>query len=222
MAAWPGRGGAPSTVNKGFPKFGVTQESSHITALRKYNLPDLVLRLVARQCKSELQERGRIDERLQSMNKEAIETLYRTFVSGEFDEAGRFATYRFYAYVSSTHHRCEVIINESIPGMSGKNHKVPIAVKSNGVYIAIAFNKATGRPVSRTDMARMHEVAYDIKRGDHGTQLGEATYCSSVGFREEAMTEIARISKIKGKSLDGAIAFRAANFENNIFSTVSC
>ena len=32
----------------------------------------------------------------------------------------------------------------SIPGKSGKEHKVPIAIKSNGMYMAIAFNKATG------------------------------------------------------------------------------
>lgn len=209
-------------VNKGFPQFGITQESEHITALRNYNLPDLILRLVAKQCKSGLQTNGRVDDRLQSMNVESLETLYRVFVNCESDDAGKFATYRFYAYISSTHHKCEVMINESIPGKSNKNHKIPIAVKSNGVYIAIAFNRAIGRPVSKADMARMYEISYDIKRGDHGTQLGESTYCSSVGFKEEALTEIARISKIRGKSLDGAIAFRVANFENNIYSTISC
>ena len=209
-------------VNKGFPQFGITQESEHITALRNYNLPDLVLRLVAKQCKSDIQSKGRVDDRLQSMNEEALEMLYRVFVDCETDEAGKFATYRFYAYISSTHHKCEVIINETIPGKSGKNHKVPIAIKSNGVYIAVAFNRAVGRPVSRADMSRMHDIAYDIKRGDHGTQLGESTYCSSTGFKEEALTEISRISKIKGKSLDGAIAFKAANFENNIYSAISC
>ncbi len=209
-------------VNTNFPQFGIKQDSKHITALKNYNLPDFVLKLVAKQCKSDLQDKGRVDERLQSMNEESLEMLYRIFVECEQDEAGKFATYRFYAYVSSTHHKCEVIINEIIPGKTGKNHKVPIAIKSNGVYIAIAFNRSSGRPVSRADMSRMHDVAYDIKRGDHGTQLGEATYCSSVGFKEEALTEITRISKIKGKSLDGAIAFRAANFENNIYSTISC
>lgn len=156
------------------------------------------------------------------MTEEALEVLYRIFVGCESDPAGKFATYRFYAYISSTHHKCEVIIGDTIQGKSGKNHKIPIAIKSNGVHIAIAFNRATGRPVTRADMARMHDIAYDIKRGDQGTQLGEATYCSSVGFKEEALSEISRISKIKGKSLDGAIAFRAANFENNIYSTVAC
>lgn len=209
-------------VNKGFPQFGITQDSEHITALKNYNLPNLILQLVAKQCKSDLQSKGRVDERLQSMNAEALETLYRVFVDCEEDAAGKFATYRFYAYISSTHHKCEVIINETIPGKAKKNHKVPVAIKSNGVYIAIAFNRTKDRPVSRADMSKMHDIAYDIKRGDHGTQLGEATYCSSTGFKDEALTEIARISKIKGKSLDGAIAFRAANFENNIYSVISC
>ena len=209
-------------VNKGFPQFGITQESAHITALRNYNLPDFIIKEIAKQCKSPLQEKGRIDDRLQSMTEEALEMLYRIFVDCESDPAGKFATYRFYAYISSTHHKCEVAINETIQGKTNKNHKIPIAVKSNGVHIAIAFNRAVGRPVGRADMARLHDIAYDIKRGDHGTQLGEATYCSSVGFKDDALTEIARISKIKGKSPDGAIAFRAANFENNIYSTVSC
>lgn len=209
-------------VNKGFPQFGITQDNEHITALKNYNLPDFVLKLVAKQCKSDLSSKGRVDEKLQSMNPHALETLYRVFVECADDPTGKFATYRFYSYISSTHHKCEVTVNEIIPAKSGKNHKIPIAIKSNGVYIAIAFNRSIGRPVSRADMSRMHDISYDIKRGDHGTQLGEATYCSSVGFKEDALTEIARISKIKGKSLDGAIAFRAANFENNIYTAISC
>ena len=39
------------------------------------------------------------------------------------------------------YHKCEVLINEAIPGKSGKNHKVPVAVKNNGMYIAVAITR---------------------------------------------------------------------------------
>ena len=61
-------------------------------------------------------ERGRIDDRLQSMNDEALELLHKVFVDCEEDDAGKYAQYRFYAYVSSMYHKCEVLVNETIPG----------------------------------------------------------------------------------------------------------
>ena len=51
-------------VNKGFPKFGMSQAGAFVTTLKNYNLPDFILVLVAKECKSELLERGRIDDRL--------------------------------------------------------------------------------------------------------------------------------------------------------------
>ncbi|MDX1533211.1 MAG: hypothetical protein R3230_03290, partial [Nitrosopumilaceae archaeon] len=138
-------------VNKGFPKFGMSQAGAFVAALKNYNLPDFILELVAKDCDSDLLERGRIDDRLQSMNDQALELLHHVFVDCEEDEAGKYAQLRFYAYVSSMYHKCEVLINETIPGKSGKNHKVPVAVKSNGMYIAVAFNKATGKPVNKRD-----------------------------------------------------------------------
>ena len=101
-------------VNKGFPKFGMSQAGAFVAALKNYNLPDFILELIAKECKSELLERGRIDDRLQSMNDEALELLHKVFVGCEEDEAGKFAQYRFYAYVSSTYHKCEVLVNETI------------------------------------------------------------------------------------------------------------
>ena len=59
-------------------------------------------------------------------------------------DAGKYAQYRFFAYVSSMYHKCEILINEPIPGATGKNHRIPVAVKNNGMYIAVAHNKATG------------------------------------------------------------------------------
>ena len=55
-------------VKKGFPNFGITQSGAFVAALKNYNLPDFVLSLVAKDCNSDLLERGRIDDRLSSMN----------------------------------------------------------------------------------------------------------------------------------------------------------
>lgn len=210
------------TVNKGFPKFGMSQAGAFVAALKNYNLPDFILDLVAKECKSELLERGRIDDRLQSMNDEALELLHRVFVDCEEDEAGRFAQYRFYAYVSSMYHKCEVLVNESIPGKSGKNHKIPVAVKSNGMYVAVAANKATGKQVNKRDTARFYGVVDDIKRGDHGTMLTDAIYGSSVGFRGEALSELDALSKSRPNGLENRLDFKTANFENNIYSVIKC
>ena len=68
-----------SMVKKGFPKFGMSQAGAYVTALKNYNLPDFILKLVAKDTDSELLERGRIDDRLQSMNDDALELLNRIF-----------------------------------------------------------------------------------------------------------------------------------------------
>ena len=124
-------------VKKGFPNFGITESGAFVAALKNYNLPDFVLTLVAKDCNSDLLERGRIDDRLSSMNDTALELLHRVFIDCEEDKEGKHAQYRFFAYVSSMYHKCEMLINESIPGKSGKKHKIPIAVKNNGMYIAV-------------------------------------------------------------------------------------
>ncbi|MFB5646352.1 MAG: hypothetical protein ACE5R3_07135, partial [Nitrosopumilaceae archaeon] len=195
-------------VNKGFPKFGMSQAGAYVAALKNYNLPDFILVLVAKECKSDLLERGRIDDRLQSMNDSALGLLHQVFVDCEEDDAGRFAQYRFYAYVSSMYHKCEVLINETIPGASGKNHKVPVAVKSNGMYIAIAFNKATGKPVNKRETTKFYTIVDDIKKGDHGTQLGDAIYGSSVGFRGEALVELEKLSKSRKQDAEHKLDFK--------------
>ncbi|NIP91766.1 MAG: hypothetical protein GTN35_05160 [Nitrososphaeria archaeon] len=209
-------------VNKGFPKFGMSQAGAYVAALKNYNLPDFILALVAKECKSDLLERGRIDDRLQSMNDRALELLHQVFVDCEEDDAGKFAQYRFFAYVSSMYHKCEVLINETIPGASGKNHKVPVAVKNNGMYIAIAFNKATGKPVNKRETTKFYEIVDDIKKGDHGTQLGDAIYGSSVGFRGEALVELEKLSKSRKQDAEHKLDFKTANFENNIYSVTKC
>lgn len=209
-------------VNKGFPKFGMSQAGAFIAALKNYNLPDFILELVAKECNSDLLERGRIDDRLQSMNDNALELLHRIFVDCEEDNEGKFAQYRFYAYVSSMYHKCEVLVNETIPGSSGKNHKVPVAVKNNGMYIAVAHNKATGKPVNKREATKFYNIVDDIKNGDHGTQLTDAIFGSSVGFKGEALVELERLSKTRGKDAEDKLDFKTANFENNIYSVTKC
>ena len=211
------------TVNKGFPKFGMSQAGAFVAALKNYNLPDFILVLIAKECKSDLLERGRIDDRLQSMNDEALETLYKIFVECEEDKAGKFAQYRFYAYVSSRYHKCEVLVNESIPGRTGKNHKIPVAVKNNGMYIAVAQNKAVGNPVNKRETTRFYETVDDIKRGDHGTMLSDAIYGSSVGFRGDALVELENLSRARtDEDPENVLDFKSASFENNIYSVIKC
>ena len=209
-------------VNKGFPKFGMSQAGAFVAALKNYNLPDFILVLVAKECKSELLERGRIDDRLQSMNDEALVLLHKVFVDCEEDVAGKYAQYRFFAYVSSMYHKCEVIVNESIPGASGKNHKIPIAVKNNGMYIAVAYNKAIGNPVSKKETTRFYEMVDDIKKGDHGTMLTDAIYGSSVGFKGEALVELENLNKSRPDDPENKLDFKTANFESNIYSVTKC
>lgn len=209
-------------VNKGFPKFGMSQAGSFVAALKNYNLPDFILVLIAKECKSELLERGRIDDRLQSMNDDALHLLHKIFVDCEDDDAGKFAQYRFFAYVSSMYHKCEVLVNETIPGQSGKNHKILVAVKNNGMYISVAQNKATGNPVNKKETNRFYEMVDDIKKGDHGTMLTDAVYGSSVGFRPDALLELKELSKSRDNDPENKLDFKTANFENNIYSVTKC
>ena len=209
-------------TNKGFPSFGMSQAGAFVTALKNYNLPDFILVLIAKECKSELLERGRIDDRLQSMNDEALQLLHKIFVDCEEDDAGKFAQYRFFAYVSSMYHKCEVLVNETIPGKSGKNHKILVAVKNNGMYISVAQNKATGNPVNKKETNRFYEMVDDIKKGDHGTMLTDAVYGSSVGFRPDALLELKELSKSRDNDPENKLDFKTANFENNIYSVTKC
>ena len=209
-------------VNKGFPKFGMSQAGSFVAALKNYNLPDFILVLIAKECKSELLERGRIDDRLQSMNDDALHLLHKIFVDCEEDDAGKYAQYRFFAYVSSMYHKCEVLVNETIPGASGKNHKILVAVKNNGMYISVAHNKAKGNPVNKKETDRFYDMVDDIKKVDHGTMLTDAVYGSSVSFRTDALVALKELSKSRDNDPENKLDFKTANFENNIYSVTKC
>ena len=209
-------------VKKGFPNFGMSQAGAYVTALKNYNLQDFILKLIAKEANSDLLERGRISDRLQSMNDKALGLLNSIFVECEEDEKGKYAQYRFFAYVSSLYHKCEILVNEPIPGKSGKNHKIPVAVKSNGMYISVAFNKATGNPINKKNVTNFYEIADDVKNGIHGTQLTDAIYGSSVGFRGDALVELERLSKSRKQNPEDKLEFKTANFENRIYSVTKC
>jgi hypothetical protein len=209
-------------VNKGFPSFGMSQAGSFVAALKNYNLPDFVLALVATDCNSDLLKRGRIDDRLQSMTDKALGVLHKVFVECEEDEKGKFAQYRFFAYISSMYHKCEILINETIPGASGKNHKIPVAVKNNGMYIAVAFNKATGNPINKKDTQKFYDIVADVKKGDHGTMLTDAIYGSSVGFKGDALVQLEKLAKSRKNDAENRLEFKTANFENRIYSVTKC
>ena len=209
-------------VKKGFPSFGITQCGSFVAALKNYNLPDFILTLVSKDCNSDLLERGRIDDRLSSMNDAALELLHKVFVDCEEDEVGKYAQYRFFAYVSSMYHKCEVVISETIPGKSGKNHKIPIAVKHNGMYIAVGFNKPNGHTVSKRDIIKFYEIVNDVKNGEHGTMLVDAIFGSSSGFKGEALVELEKLSKMRDADPENKLNFKTANFENRIYSVTKC
>ena len=200
----------------------MSQAGSFVAALKNYNLPDFILVLIAKECKSDLLERGRIDDRLQSMNDDALHLLHKIFVDCEEDDAGKFAQYRFFAYVSSMYHKCEVLVNETIPGATGKNHKILVAVKNNGMYISVAHNKAKGNPVNKKETDRFYQMVDDIKKGDHGTMLTDAVYGSSVGFRADALVALKELSESRDNDPENKLDFKTANFENNIYSVTKC
>ena len=205
-------------VNSNFPEFCTPQVGRHVESLKNYALPDFILSLVAKECDSDLAERGRIDKKLHSMNEESIELLYRVFVKCDKNESGQYARYRFYAYVASMYYKCKVLINEILPGKSGNNYKVPVAVKSNGMYISVAVNKDTGKQVNRRDTTKFYNMVDDIKNGEQGTMLTDAIYASSVGFKGESLVELERLSAGRINDPENKLNFKTAYFENDIYS----
>ena len=115
-----------------------------------------------------------------------------------------------------------MFINETIPGKSGKNHKMPIAIKNNGMYVAVGFNKSKGHAVSKKDVVKFYDIVTDVKNGEHGTQLIDAIYGSSAGFKGEAIVELEKLSKKIDPDEEFKLNFKTANFENRIYSVTKC
>jgi len=205
--------------NKNFPEFGNQQTGPLVESLKNYALPDFILKLVAKECDSDLSEKGRTDKKLQSMNKSAIELLYKIFVKCDNDTSRKYAQYRFYAYVSSIYHKCEILINETITGGSGKKYLVPVAVKENSMYIAIAFNKSTDIAVTKQEIKKFYKISDDLKQGEQGIQLVDFIYCSSAGFMGKALVELENINEKRSNDPETKINFNMAKFENQIYSS---
>ena len=206
--------------NKNFPEFGNQQTGPYVESLKNYCIPDFILKLVAKECDSDLVEKGRMNNKLQSMNQSAIELLYKIFVKCDKDNLDKYAEYRFYAFVSSMYHKCEVLLNEKIQGASGKNHRIPVAIKENEMYISIAFKKNEGKQVTKKDTTKFYDIVDDIKKGVYGTQLVDAIYCSSGGFKGEAVVNLENLSNNRAKDPEAKINFKIANFENRIYSLI--
>ena len=205
-----------------FPTFGASKTGTFVSTLKNYNLPPFILEKIAADCKSDLVRKGRIEERLQSMNDSALELLHKVFVDCHEDASGSYANYRFFAYISSMFHKCEILLNEKIPGHSGKIYKVPIAVKNNGMYIAVGLNKSSGGAASKREAIKFYEMVDDIKKGEHGNQLAEGVFGSSVGFDGDALVTLEKLSTIRKKDPQNRIDFKTASFQDRIYSVTKC
>ena len=212
--------GGNQMTNKGFPEFSRMQDNAHVEILKNYTIPDFVLKMIAKKCDSGFAEKGRYHAKLESMNDKSIEILYDIFVQYKNDDAGKFIQYRFYTYISSLYPKHEILINESIQGVE-KNHKVEVAVKSNGSLVAIAENKPTGNAINKKDITKFFDVITDVKDGEYGTTLSDAIYCSSVGFRPDALVELESLKESRGIDPENIIHFKTVNFDENMYSTVN-
>jgi hypothetical protein len=204
-------------MTKGFPVFGRMQDGAFVEVLKNYTLPDFILKLIAKTCNSTLLERGRLYNKLQSMNDESLELLYKIFVECKNDDAGKFTQYRFYAYVSSFYPKCEVLVNHSITGLTCV-HKVAVAIKSNATYVAVAINKVSCNQVNKKDITKFFEMIDDIKNGECGESFTDAIYCSSVGFRPDALESL---NDVKQSYSENKIYFKTVIFDDGMYSLVS-
>jgi len=196
------------------------QDNAHVEILKNYTIPDFVLKIIAKTYDSGFAEKGRYHAKLESMNDTSIKLLHDIFVKYKNDNAGKFTQYRFYTYVSSMYPKCEILINESIQGLQ-KKHKVAVAVKSGGSLVAIAENKPTGNSINKKDIVKFFDVITDAKDGEYGTTLSDAIYCSSVGFRPDALVELESLKESRCIDSENIIHFKTVNFEDNMYSTVN-
>ena len=207
-------------VNQGFPRFSRMQDNAHIEILKNYTIPDFVLKMIAKTCDSGFAEKGRYHAKLESMNDKSIEMLYDIFIQYKKDNTGKFIQYRFYTYISSLYPKHEILINESIQGVE-KNHTVEVTVNNNGSLVAIAENKPTGNAINKKDITKFFDVINDVKNGEYGTTLSDAIYCSSVGFRPDALVELESLKQSRGVDPENIIHFKTVNFQDNMYSTVN-
>ena len=90
------------------------------------------------------------------------------------------------------------------------------------MYVAVGFNKSKGHSVSKKDVIKFYDIVTDVKNGEHGTQLVDAIYGSSSGFKGEAIVELEKLSKKMESDEENKLNFKTANFENRIYSVTKC
>ena len=74
--------------------------------------------------------------------------------------------------------------------------------------------------MNKRDAIKFYKMVDDIKKGEHGTMLTDAVYASSVGFNGASLLEVDRLWTLKDNDYENKLNFKAANFENNIYSIV--
>jgi len=207
-------------TNRGFPQFSRMQDNAYVEVLKNYTIPDFVLKLVGKSCNSEISKTGRYPAKLESMNDKSIELLHDIFVLYKNDDFGLYDKYRFYTYIASLYPKSEILINHDIFGFE-KKHRVSVAVKDSGSYVAIAQNKSSGNPINKKDITKYFEMVMDIEKGEYGTVLSDIIQCSSVGYRSDALVELNSLLKLDDIISEHDFNFKAVNFEDNMYCTVN-
>jgi len=192
------------------------QDTAYVEILKNYNMPDFVLELVSKKCHSPLVPKGRLYQKLQSMNDESLELLYKIFVKCESDDEGQFEQCRFFTYVSSLYPKCDVLIGEKISGLKNQ-HTVPILIKENEMYLAVGVNKSKGNKINRKDITSFFDMVTDIQKSEYGTLLCDGIFCSSVGFMSDAADALKSLCSSMRHDDENKLQFRLASYENDMY-----
>ena len=208
-------------VNKGFPQFSRMQDTAYVEILKNYNIPDFILKLISKKCDSPLIPKGRLYQKLQSMNDESLELLYKIFVKCQSDDKGEFEQYRFFTYVSSLYPKCDVLINEKISGLKNQ-YTIPILIKENEMYLAVGINKSKGNKINKKDIVNFFDMVIDIKKSEYGTLLCDGIFCSSVGFRSDAIDTIQSLCSSMKSDDENQLQFKLVSYENDMYVIQKC
>ena len=88
------------------------------------------------------------------------------------------------------------------------------------MFISIASNKDTGKPVTKIEISNFYKMVDDIKQGEQGSMLTDAIFASSVGFKGEALVGLERINNTMDQGDENKINFKIANYENRLYLLV--
>ena len=170
-------------TRSGFPSFGVAVDGGKLADLENYNIPMVVMKVVAARNDSDLAAKGRQTVRLRSLNGAAIDELHRAFV--RVDPDPRFATYRFYAFISSLVPKSTMLINHEVAGAS-KDRRFDAAVLVDRMCVMVAASKTASQATAR-DIRRFRESVQDVLDGEQGEGLVDAVFASGAGASSGAV-----------------------------------